>query len=268
MRRGRSDRGALYERGLAVVMPGRRPAAEEVTPDAPPGRLTVRGLHAAYGRIEVLHGIDLEVSPGEVLALLGPNGAGKSTLLKGCGGRLRPRSGRVLVSGADVTGKGPAALAHLGLCSIPEGRGVFPNLSVRENLLMWTYGGASRSEVEERAFERFPRLAERRNQRAGTLSGGEQQMVAFARALAARPAVLLLDEISMGLAPLVVSELYAVVGDIAAGGTTVVLAEQFVDSALEVATRAAILSQGRLEQTGTPQEMAGAAAASYLGKSG
>jgi len=226
----------------------------------------LRGIRASYGRIEVLHGIDLEVGEGDVLALLGPNGAGKTTLLKVAGGRIRPTHGTVLLGGTDVTGKNPAGLCRLGLCSLPEGRGVFPNLTVAENLLMWTYARhLKRSDVEERAFGRFPRLAERRNQKAGTLSGGEQQMLAFARALVSEPRVLLLDEMSMGLAPLVVEGLYEVVREVAAAGTTVILAEQFVEMALGVATRAALIAQGHLVLSGEPEEVAGAAADTYLG---
>jgi branched-chain amino acid transport system ATP-binding protein len=232
--------------------------------ELPPG-IAVKDVKAAYGRIEVLHGVDLVVPPGSVFALLGPNGAGKSTLLKVISGRMRPTSGEVLI-GERPVGKTPTEkLARNGLCAIPEGRGIFPNLTVRENLRIWTYrGGISTKEVEDRTFETFPRLKERRRQMAGTLSGGEQQMLAISRALVTEPEVLLLDELSMGLAPLVVGELYGLVATLAGQGMTILLVEQFVTTALSVAGRAAIMVHGRIEQQGTPEEMAEAALGVYL----
>ncbi len=227
--------------------------------------LTIDGVHAAYGRIEVLHGVDLTVPGGSVFALLGPNGAGKSTLLKVVGGRLHPTAGTVTIDGLGAPRQTPEALARAGVIAIPEGRGVFPNLTVRDNLRMWTYrGGISAAEVESRSYEQFPRLKERRNQLAGTLSGGEQQMLAISRALAGETKVLLLDEISMGLAPIIVARLYELVGAIAAGGVTVVLVEQFAATALGMADRAAIMLHGRIAHEGTPQEMADAAVSAYL----
>jgi branched-chain amino acid transport system ATP-binding protein len=230
-----------------------------------PPSIVVDGVRAAYGRIEVLHGVDLVVPPASVFALLGPNGAGKSTLLKVISGRMRPSSGQVLV-GDKAIGKRPTEkLARSGLCAVPEGRGIFPNLTVRENLSIWTYrGGLNLRDVEERTFEAFPRLKERRRQMAGTLSGGEQQMLAISRALVTEPSVLLLDELSMGLAPLIVTELYELVGNLARRGMTILLVEQFVTTAVAVATRAAIMVHGRIEQEGTPQEMADAALSVYL----
>ena len=232
--------------------------------ELPPG-IAVKDVKAAYGRIEVLHGVDLVVPPGSVFALLGPNGAGKSTLLKVISGRMRPTSGEVLI-GERPVGKTPTEkLARNGLCAIPEGRGIFPNLTVRENLRIWTYrGGISTKEVEDRTFETFPRLKERRRQMAGTLSGGEQQMLAISRALVTEPEVLLLDELSMGLAPLVVGELYGLVATLAGQGMTILLVEQFVTTALSVAGRAAIMVHGRIEQEGSPDEMAEAALSVYL----
>jgi len=232
---------------------------------AAPPMIAADGIRAGYGRIEVLHGVDLRVPRGSVFALLGPNGAGKSTLLKVLSGRIRPSRGTVSIDG-QPTGKATAeALVHQGLCSIPEGRGIFPNLTVRENLRIWTYGGqAGMDEVESRTYEAFPRLKERRRQQAGTLSGGEQQMLAISRALVNDPKVLLLDELSMGLAPLVVADLYQLVGRLAADGLTVLLVEQFVNTALSVATDAAIMVHGRIDRQGTPEAMAEAALSAYL----
>jgi branched-chain amino acid transport system ATP-binding protein len=227
--------------------------------------VSIQGVKAAYGRIEVIHGVDLEIPAGSVFALLGPNGAGKSTLLATISGRMHPTHGQVVIGDRPNGRTSPEALARRGICSIPEGRGVFPNLTVRENLRIWTYsGGASLADVEEKAYATFPRLSERRKQLAGSMSGGEQQMLAISRALVTNPKVLLLDELSMGLAPLIVSELYQLVGRLAAGGMTILLVEQFVTTAADVATDAAIMVQGRIQQVGTPEEMAHAALGIYL----
>jgi branched-chain amino acid transport system ATP-binding protein len=234
-------------------------------PETPSPVIELRGIRAAYGRIEVLHGIDLAVWAGEVLALLGPNGAGKSTALKVASGQLVPLSGCFHLLGRHANGMKPDALARAGLCTIPEGRGVFPNLTVTENIRLMTFGGTSRKTVEERAFERFPRLAERRRQLAGTLSGGEQQMLAMARSLSVEPAALLLDEISMGLAPLIVDELYELVARIAQEGVAVLLTEQFARAALRVATRVSLVTQGRVVASGTPSELPADLADAYLG---
>ncbi len=233
-----------------------------------PPIVELRGVRAAYGRIEVLHGIDLAVGPGEVVALLGPNGAGKSTTLKVASGQLPPVAGCYHVLGRHANGIRPDALARAGLCTIPEGRGIFPNLSVSENLTVMTYSGLSRREVQERAFARFPRLAERRRQVAGTMSGGEQQMLAMARALSAEPAALLLDEISMGLAPLIVDELYELVAQIAAERVAVLLTEQFARAALRVASRVVLMAQGRIVASGQPDDLPSDLADAYLGGAG
>ncbi len=223
-------------------------------------------VRAGYGRIEVLHGVTFAVPTGSVFALLGPNGAGKSTTLQVISGRIRPRSGCVHVAGAHVNGASPDALTRAGVCRIPEGRGIFPNLTVAENLRMWTYGTRlSYDAVQERTFERFPRLGERRTQRAGTLSGGEQQMLAMSRALVADPSVLLLDEISMGLAPLIVAELYDIVRQLAAAGITILVVEQFANTALAVADYVAVMSQGRITAVGEPADVADSVSAAYLG---
>ncbi len=230
-----------------------------------PPVLELRGVRAAYERIEVLHGIDLAVAPGTVFALLGPNGAGKTTTLKVLAGLLRPTEGDVVVAGRRVNGARPEALARRGLCLIPEGRGIFPNLSVRENLLMATHTGRRARDVEEAAFTRFPALADRRDQVAGTLSGGQQQMLALARGLACDPAVLMLDELSMGLAPLVVEELYENVARIAREGVTILVVEQFAKVVLGVADEAAIMAHGRVAAKGEPDELAHELSAAYLG---
>ncbi len=242
------------------------PAPAPAGAGVPPPAVSVAGIRAGYGRIEVLHGVDLTVPAGGVFALLGPNGAGKSTLLKVVGGRVRPTHGTVAIGGRPTARRSAESLVHDGLCSIPEGRGIFPNLTVRENLRMWTYGVAATStaDVEARTYQAFPRLQGRQRQLAGTLSGGEQQMLAISRALVTDPQVLLLDELSMGLAPLVVADLYELVGRLAAGGLTVLLVEQFVTTALAVADRAAIMVHGRIARQGTPAEMADAALGAYL----
>ena len=230
--------------------------------------LELRGIRAGYGRVEVLHGVDLAVPSRGVVALLGPNGAGKSTLLRVAGGRTTPTSGEVRLRGQDVTGRSAQRLARAGLCSVPEGRGVFPNLTVTENLRMWTHrSGVRRAQVEEQAYARFPRLGERRRQLAGTLSGGEQQMLAMSRALTTDPDVLLLDEISMGLAPVVVAELYDVVRQVAADGVPVLLVEQFARTALEVADVAVVLTGGRVRASGTPDEVRDLVVDAYLSTS-
>jgi len=227
--------------------------------------LSLRGIRAAYGNIDVLHGVDLDVPRGAVVALLGPNGAGKSTTLKVACGLMAPKAGKVLVAGRDVTGSRAEDLARRGLVTIPEGKGVFPNLTVRENLIVATYGGRKLAEIEAIAYEQFPRLKERQGQLAGTMSGGEQQMLAMARGLASNPAVLLLDELSMGLAPLVVEELYGIVAEIARSGVSILVIEQFARTVLGVADLAAIMLGGRVRSIGTPGEIEAELSAAYLG---
>ena len=227
--------------------------------------LALDAVASGYGESVVVDGVSLRVDEGEVFALLGPNGAGKSTLLRVASGRTHPTSGQVLLRGADVTGRSPERLARTGLCSVPEGRAIFPNLTVTDNLRMWTYRpGVRRKDVEEEAFARFPRLKERRRQLAGRLSGGEQQMLAMSRALTADPDVLLLDEISMGLAPVVAAELFALVRQIADDGTPVLLVEQFARTALEIADTVAVMSQGRIRVTGSPDEVRDRVLETYL----
>ena len=227
--------------------------------------LEVRALRAAYGKVEVLHGVDLRVDPGQVVAVLGPNGAGKSTTMRVISGLHRPTHGDVFMAGRRVTGARPEELARRGVCTIPEGRGIFPNLTVREHLRMATHAGAALASVEERTFSRFPRLRDRRDQIAGTMSGGEQQMLAMARALATDPALLILDELSMGLAPLVVEQLYDVVRTIAADGVAIVVVEQFAQTVLSVCDVAAVMVGGRVTMVDHPAAVAASLSDAYLG---
>ncbi len=227
--------------------------------------LELTGVRAAYGRIEVLHGVDLVVPPGSVVALLGPNGGGKTTAIKVIGGLMTPTAGCVHVAGKHVNGASPDALARIGVCTIPEGRGVFPNLTVRENLRMATYAGVDFDEVETVAFQRFPRLGERRTQLAGTMSGGEQQMLALARGLAVNPSLLLLDELSMGLAPIIVEQLYEVVAGVARTGVSILVVEQFARTVLGVADYAAIMLHGRIVSVGQPADLEEELSSAYLG---
>jgi branched-chain amino acid transport system ATP-binding protein len=227
--------------------------------------LELRGVRAGYGAIEVLHGVDLVVPAGGVVAVLGPNGAGKSTMMRVVAGLHAPTAGDVFLAGRRANGADPVALARAGMCTIPEGRGIFPNLTVKENLQMVTYRGISRKDVEDRAFAYFPRLSERRTQMAGTMSGGEQQMLAVARAIASDPSVLLLDELSMGLAPLIVDQLYEAVRTISADGVTILVVEQFAAAVLDVADTAAVMVNGRVVLTGTPKEVEADLSSVYLG---
>jgi branched-chain amino acid transport system ATP-binding protein len=229
--------------------------------------LELRDVHASYGRIEVLHGVDLVVPPGTIVALLGPNGAGKTTTLRVASGQLRPTSGCVHIAGTHVNGSSPDELVRAGVCAIPEGRGIFPNLTVEENLRLVTYASVPLAQVLDRTYERFPRLKERRHQIAGTMSGGEQQMLALARALSTDPALLMLDEISMGLAPLIVAELYEMVKQIARQGVSILLVEQFARVVLPIADYAAVMTQGRIVHVGQPADVADELSAAYLGGS-
>jgi branched-chain amino acid transport system ATP-binding protein len=230
--------------------------------------LELRGVRAAYDAITVLHGVDLSVRAGEVVALLGPNGAGKTTTLSVAAGVHPVEKGELHLGGRVVNGVGPRDLARAGVCLIPEGRGIFPNLTVRDNLLMMTFTGRPRAQIEEIAFARFPILAQRAEQTAGTLSGGEQQMLALARGLATDPAVLMLDELSMGLAPLVVGRLYEQVAEIARHGVAVLVVEQFAAAVLDIADSAAVLVRGRVEYQGPPdQRLRNELATLYLGSS-
>ena len=243
-------------------LPPRRAGAPPVAP-----ALELIGMRASYGRIEVVHGIDLVVPPQSIVAILGPNGAGKTTTLKVIDGRHPVGSGCVHIAGRHINGAGADAIARAGICSIPEGRGIFPNLTVAENLWLMTQSrkGLSFGEVQERSFARFPILGERRKQLAGTLSGGQQQMLALARAVVTDPALLLVDELSMGLAPLVVRELYGVLTQLSSDGMAVLLVEQFARTALAIADFAALMVHGEITAVGQPADLDDAIAEAYLG---
>jgi branched-chain amino acid transport system ATP-binding protein len=221
--------------------------------------LTLEGVNVFYGAIHALRNITITVNQGEVVTLIGANGAGKSTTLRAITGLQPVRSGRVLFEGTDISGVPAHRRVALGISMAPEGRGIFANLTVVENLEMGGYlqkGRARVAEGIERGFHLFPRLKDRRKQRAGTLSGGEQQMLAIARALMSRPKLLLLDEPSLGLAPLVCQTIFSTIGEIQTGGTTVLLVEQNAHAALRCSARGYVLETGQVILEGTSAEMA------------
>ncbi|MQY16754.1 High-affinity branched-chain amino acid transport ATP-binding protein LivF [Streptomyces sp. RB5] len=231
--------------------------------------LELRGLRVAYGAIEALKGIDLTVGEGEIVALLGGNGAGKTTTLRTISGMLSPRSGEVLLGGDRIDGIKSHDLVRFGIGHVPEGRRVFPRMSVQENLQMGAYRFKSVDAAQlGRVYELFPRLAERRTQLSGTLSGGEQQMLAIGRALMGKPELLLLDEPSMGLAPLVVQQIFEIIKEINAAGTTVLLVEQNAAQALALADRGYVLETGSIAMSGPAREMLADSRirAAYLGE--
>jgi branched-chain amino acid transport system ATP-binding protein len=219
--------------------------------------LDVQGLKSGYGRVEVLRGVDLQVHPGEIVALLGSNGAGKSTLNHTLCGLVRATAGRVRFDGQDITQHGSRAIVQAGLVLVPEGRKIFPNLTVRENLELGAYARARerRAHNLERVLTTFPRLAERLAQLAGTMSGGEQQMLAIGRGLMAEPRLLVLDEPSLGLSPLLVEELFALIGTLNAQGLSILLVEQNVGQSLAIAQRAVVLENGSPRFAGTSAEL-------------
>jgi branched-chain amino acid transport system ATP-binding protein len=223
--------------------------------------LSLREVHAGYGAVEVLHGVDLDVPAGSLTALLGPNGAGKTTLLSTVAGQLPVRSGSISWAGRDIVGTPADSLARAGMLLIPERRGIFTTMSVQDNLEVFAGKGVDLAP----ALDAFPVLGERRQQRAGSLSGGEQQMLAMSRALTTDPSLLILDEVSMGLAPLILNELYEAVGHLKDMGIAILVVEQFAEIALRVADVAAIMGQGTVRAIGTPAEVAGMLSGSYLG---
>jgi branched-chain amino acid transport system ATP-binding protein len=236
-----------------------------MTVDLPDPLVEVVGVTAGYQGIIAIRDVDLRVSPGRIIGLLGPNGAGKTTLLKVLSGQVVPTEGHVHIGGVHINGATAADLARVGVCAIPEGRGIFPNLSVRDNLLVFSHAGVRFADLEASTYERFPRLAERRHQLAGTMSGGEQQMLALSRGLATDPAILLVDELSMGLAPKIVGELYDIVATVASTGVTVVLVEQFATLVLPIADTVAVMNAGRIRWSGPPGDVEAVLAESYLG---
>ncbi|MDQ1503855.1 MAG: branched-chain amino acid transport system ATP-binding protein [Actinomycetota bacterium] len=208
---------------------------------------------AGYGDTTVLRNVSLRVPAGATVALLGPNGAGKTTLLRVASGLLKPWTGRLLIDGADVTAASPHALVGRGVCHVPEGRGVFPSLTVRENLLLQV--SAKDADSIGRAVDAFPILGERMSQAAGTLSGGQQQMLALARAYLSNPSVILLDEVSMGLAPKIVDEIFEFLGRLSEAGSALLLVEQYVTRALAVADYVYMLNKGQVTFCGEPGEL-------------
>jgi len=215
--------------------------------------LTIDNLHAAYGKVEVLHGISLEVPKGKLVTLIGSNGAGKTTTMRAISGMIKPRDGKVMLAGRDITGMDSHRIARAGLAHSPEGRRVFATMTVTDNLLLGAFPRFTRSRPKgdvphdlERALELFPRLKERRAQLAGTLSGGEQQMLAMARAVMLNPDVVLLDEPSMGLAPILVDEVFRIIARLKTEGVTMLLVEQFAQAALNVADYGYVLENGSI----------------------
>ena len=222
--------------------------------------LVLENLQVSYGGIRAVKGVDLRVEPGELVCLIGANGAGKTTTLKAVTGLLRPTGGRIVYEGADIAGLRVHQIARRGMALVPEGRGVFAQLTIDENLAMGAYARSDKAAVAadvERAFTLFPRLKERRAQTAGTLSGGEQQMLAIARAMQSRPRLLLLDEPSMGLAPLMVERIFEVIRAISSEGVTILLVEQNARLALEVSHRAYVLEGGLVSLEGEAKSLLG-----------
>lgn len=221
--------------------------------------LKIEKIDVYYGAIHALKGISVEVQEGEIVTLIGANGAGKSTILRTVSGLLRPKVGQVSFEGKNIAGIAAQDIVKLGISQVPEGRRVFANMSVLENLELGAYIRNDKKGIQEdmeKVFVRFPRLSERRSQLAGTLSGGEQQMLAMGRALMSRPRLLLLDEPSMGLAPLLVKEIFSIIKEINASGTTVLLVEQNAHMALSIAHRAYVLETGRITLSGDAKELA------------
>jgi len=237
------------------------------------GLLEIRDLHVGYGNVEVLHGISLDVGEGEIVALLGSNGAGKTTTLRAISGLIRPRAGEIVMAGQPLNALRANQIVALGLGHVPEGRRMFGALTVEENLQLGGYlirrDGAVLAQRMDHVFQTFPRLGERRSQLAGTLSGGEQQMLAIARALMLRPRIIVLDEPSMGLAPKLVRVIFSMIADICKEGTSILLVEQNARQALRIAHRAYVLESGRIALAGPARDLAqdSRVRAAYLGGS-
>jgi branched-chain amino acid transport system ATP-binding protein len=218
--------------------------------------LEIENVTAGYGDTVVLRGVSLSVPDSKVVALLGPNGAGKTTLLRAASGLIKPMSGRVALAGEDVTGRRPFTMARKGLCHLPEGRGIFPSLTVRDNLVLQSPKGKEGVSIEK-AVAAFPELGGRMKQLAGSLSGGEQQMLALVRTFVADPKIVVVDEASLGLAPLVVDRIFETLQQIADAGVSVLLVEQYVTRALELADSAYLLNRGEIVFSGAADELAG-----------
>jgi branched-chain amino acid transport system ATP-binding protein len=232
--------------------------------------LKIDDINVYYGAIHALKGISIEVPEGEIVTLIGANGAGKSTTLRTISGLLKPKTGQITFEGQNIAGLPAQDIVKKGICQVPEGRRIFANMSVLENLELGAYirsDSKGIAEDLEGVFKRFPRLRERKGQVAGTLSGGEQQMLAIGRALMSRPRLLLMDEPSMGLAPLLVKEIFAIIKEINASGTTILLVEQNANMALSVAQKAYVLETGRITLSGTAKELSESEAVrkAYLG---
>ena len=220
--------------------------------------LKIEDIHVYYGNIHALKGVSLDIHQGEIVTLIGANGAGKSTLLKTISGLLKPKSGKIEYENQSIMGKPAQAIVKMGISNVPEGRRIFANMSVQENLELGAFLRKDKDEIRkdyEKVFQLFPRLQERWKQQAGTLSGGEQQMLAMGRALMARPKLLLLDEPSMGLAPLLVKTIFRIIQEINETGTTILLVEQNANMALSVADRAYVIETGKVVLSGTPEEL-------------
>ena len=232
--------------------------------------LEVKNLHVSYGMIDAVKGIDFQVNDGEIVSLIGANGAGKTTTMHTLSGLLKAKEGTILLDGKDLTKVKANKIVGMGLVQVPEGRRVFTQMSVEENLQLGAYLRHNKSEIAKdfrRVYELFPRLEERKKQLAGTLSGGEQQMLAMARALMSKPKVLLMDEPSMGLSPLLVKEIFAIIKDINKAGTTIFVVEQNAKMALEIADHAYVMETGKIVLSGTGKELAASSEVqkAYLG---
>ena len=226
--------------------------------DARTPLLQVQGLRAGYGDLQILQGFDLEVMSGEIVAAVGPNGVGKTTLMNTISGLVKPREGRILFEGRDIAGMRPHLIVETGLVMVPEGRHLFTAMTVEENLLLGAYQPGSRKAMRqtlEEVYELFPRLRERRHQEAGSLSGGEQQMCAIGRALMSKPRLLMLDEPSLGLAPIVVKQVFKLVEELASRGLTLLLVEQKVTEALQLSRRGYVVDRGRVVMTGPAADL-------------